>query len=117
MKFEGVHISLCCEHCGERTSPHTKEYSCVHCELRCVPNDGLSDALMQIAERIKSMGKVELAKLLRHKEKPRIRPTKKCEACNGQGFTKSTMPSGKSGGKSLIQSMCHKCAGRGKVQK
>ena len=56
MKSEGVHISLCCEHCGERVGMRDQAFYCGHCGEACETNTDVAGALMKIAEAVKTIG-------------------------------------------------------------
>lgn len=68
MKSEGIHISLCCEHCGERVPRVVHEFNCPHCFRLCQDNTDVSGALMRMAELIQAMTPAELAEMLRKGE-------------------------------------------------
>ncbi len=68
MNTEGVHISLCCEHCGARADRSSVEFDCPWCWETCEPNDDVAGALMKMAKLIQAMTPAELDEMLRKGE-------------------------------------------------
>lgn len=112
MKSEGVHITLCCEHCGERVPTVGHVFQCEHCHKDNKPNQDVADALMEMARRLQAMTPEELAAIVEDKEPAR---QVKCEACKGTGKRTLTILDSKKMPGRIITEMCPQCLGTGKV--
>lgn len=112
MKSEGVHITLCCEHCSERVAMSQGNFNCPHCGKRCKSNTDVAGALMRIAEQIQAMPPEEFAAIVEDMEPAR---QVKCEACNGSGRITTTLVATKKTPARTLSAMCRECYGKGKV--
>lgn len=108
MKSDGVHITLCCEHCGERVALSEGNYNCPHCDRRCTSNVDVAGALMKVAESIQAMTPAELNKMLDRE------PKETCHKCNGRGFRTTKIPDGKKN-IGTVESVCRTCDGKGRI--
>lgn len=109
MKSEGVHISLCCEHCHLKVPLTRVDFKCPHCENLCEANFDVADTLQHIAQRIQAMTPAQLQDMLAGKKQPQV----KCTVCSGRGFTRVELPEGKKIVTKRI--VCSHCHGKGEV--